>query len=186
MSCPTGIANTYMAAESLAAAARAEGVVLDVETQDSAGFERLDPALITAADAVIRAHDVEVREKARFDGKPIVDTGVKAGINRPAALIAEARRKAEHGETSTIAGGAARQDDGAAPGSPRLIASAAVARAMPDHRPRRSVRVSRLRPAGYPAGRNRAAGPAASPGRTGTPLVAPAACNPCQEGRSGR
>ncbi|MER5852614.1 fructose-specific PTS transporter subunit EIIC [Streptomyces sp. NPDC002012] len=115
-SCPTGIAHTYMAAESLAAAARAEGVVLDVETQGSAGFERLDPALIAAADAVIWAHDVEVREKARFDGKPIVDTGVKAGINRPAALIAEARRKAEHGETSTVAGGAAQQGDGASAG----------------------------------------------------------------------
>ncbi|MGW9134494.1 PTS fructose transporter subunit IIABC [Streptomyces sp. NPDC055681] len=111
-SCPTGIAHTYMAAESLAAAARAEGVVLDVETQGSAGFERLDPGLIAAADAVIWAHDVEVREKARFDGKPIVDTGVKAGINRPAALIAEAKRKAERGENSTVTGRAAQQDDG--------------------------------------------------------------------------
>ncbi|MEU2674541.1 fructose-specific PTS transporter subunit EIIC [Streptomyces sp. NPDC007164] len=116
-SCPTGIAHTYMAAESLAAAARAEGVVLDVETQGSAGFERLDPALIAAADAVVWAHDVEVREKARFDGKPIVDTGVKAGINRPAELIAEARQKAERGETTTLAtGAAARQDGGATTG----------------------------------------------------------------------
>ncbi|WP_406011935.1 fructose-specific PTS transporter subunit EIIC [Streptomyces sp. NBC_00984] len=115
-SCPTGIAHTYMAAESLAAAARAEGVVLDVETQGSAGFERLDPGLIASADAVIWAHDVEVREKARFDGKPIVDTGVKAGINRPAELIAEAKRKAERGETCTIAADAAQQDSGAATG----------------------------------------------------------------------
>lgn len=115
-SCPTGIAHTYMAAESLAAAARAEGVVLDVETQGSAGFERLDPGLIAAADAVIWAHDVEVREKARFDGKPIVDTGVKAGINRPAALIAEAKRQAERGATSTVTGGAAQQDDGVTTG----------------------------------------------------------------------
>ncbi|GAA1331188.1 fructose-specific PTS transporter subunit EIIC [Streptomyces sanglieri] len=113
-SCPTGIAHTYMAAESLAAAARAGGVVLDVETQGSAGFERLDPALIAAADAVIWAHDVEVREKARFDGKPIVDTGVKAGINRPAELIAEARQKAERGETTALATGAAAHQDGGA------------------------------------------------------------------------
>ncbi|MGW2059272.1 PTS fructose transporter subunit IIABC [Streptomyces sp. NPDC001937] len=115
-SCPTGIAHTYMAAESLAAAARAEGVVLDVETQGSAGFDRLDPGLIAAADAVIWAHDVEVREKARFDGKPIVDTGVKAGINRPAALIAEARRQAERGATSTVTGGSAQQDGGVTTG----------------------------------------------------------------------
>ncbi|MFJ9060181.1 fructose-specific PTS transporter subunit EIIC [Streptomyces sp. NPDC102409] len=102
-SCPTGIAHTYMAAESLEAAARAQGVVLHVETQGSAGFERLDPAVIAAADAVIWAHDVDVREKARFAGKPVVDTGVKAGINRPAELIAEARRKAERGEVGRIA-----------------------------------------------------------------------------------
>ncbi|KPC81099.1 MULTISPECIES: PTS fructose transporter subunit IIABC [unclassified Streptomyces] len=102
-SCPTGIAHTYMAAESLEAAARAQGVELRVETQGSAGFERLDPAVIAAADAVIWAHDVDVREKARFGGKPVVDAGVKAGINRPAELIAEARRKAERGETSRIA-----------------------------------------------------------------------------------
>lgn len=38
-SCPTGIAHTYMAAESLEAAARAEGVVISVETQGSAGFK---------------------------------------------------------------------------------------------------------------------------------------------------
>lgn len=99
-SCPTGIAHTYMAAESLEAAALADGVVLSVETQGSAGFERLDPAVIAAADAVIWAHDVEVREKARFGGKPVVDVGVKAGINRPAELIAEARRKAGRGEVS--------------------------------------------------------------------------------------
>ncbi|MFJ8870051.1 fructose-specific PTS transporter subunit EIIC [Streptomyces sp. NPDC102473] len=103
-SCPTGIAHTYMAAESLEAAARAQGVVLHVETQGSAGFERLDPAVIAAADAVIWAHDVDVREKARFAGKPVVDTGVKAGINRPAELIAEARRKAERGEVGRISG----------------------------------------------------------------------------------
>ncbi|MFD9542868.1 fructose-specific PTS transporter subunit EIIC [Streptomyces sp. NPDC060022] len=99
-SCPTGIAHTYMAAESLEAAALADGVVIGVETQGSAGFERLDPAVIAAADAVIWAHDVEVREKARFGGKPVVDVGVKAGINRPAELIAEARRKAARGESS--------------------------------------------------------------------------------------
>ncbi|MFJ8884619.1 fructose-specific PTS transporter subunit EIIC [Streptomyces sp. NPDC102402] len=101
-SCPTGIAHTYMAAESLEAAAHAQGVVLHVETQGSAGFERLDPAVIAAADAVIWAHDVDVREKARFGGKPVVDTGVKAGINRPAELISEARLKAARGEARTI------------------------------------------------------------------------------------
>ncbi|MER7988524.1 fructose-specific PTS transporter subunit EIIC [Streptomyces noursei] len=96
-SCPTGIAHTYMAAESLAKAARAAGVELTVETQGSAGFQRLDPQLVAAADGVILAHDVEVRDRERFAGKPLVDVGVKAGINRPAELIAEIREKAARG-----------------------------------------------------------------------------------------
>jgi fructose PTS system EIIBC or EIIC component len=100
-SCPTGIAHTYMAAESLENAGREAGVELVVETQGSAGFTRLDPAVIAAADGVIFAHDVAVREKDRFAGKPTVDTGVKAGINRPAELIAEVREKAARGEVTT-------------------------------------------------------------------------------------
>ncbi|MGQ4475694.1 PTS fructose transporter subunit IIABC [Streptomyces sp. SAS_276] len=103
-SCPTGIAHTYMAAESLENAGREAGVDLVVETQGSAGFTRLDPAVIAAADAVIFAHDVPVRDKDRFAGKPTVDVGVKAGINRPAELISEVRGKAERGE---VTGGAA-------------------------------------------------------------------------------
>ncbi|MFJ4522967.1 fructose-specific PTS transporter subunit EIIC [Streptomyces sp. NPDC088810] len=106
-SCPTGIAHTYMAAESLESAGREAGVELVVETQGSAGFTRLDPAVIAAADAVIFAHDVPVRDKDRFAGKPTVDVGVKAGINRPAALIAEVREKAARGEASAPAHGAA-------------------------------------------------------------------------------
>ncbi|MGW5443102.1 PTS fructose transporter subunit IIABC [Streptomyces asiaticus] len=107
-SCPTGIAHTYMAAESLENAAREAGVELVVETQGSAGFDKLPAATIAAADAVVFAHDVEVREKARFAGKPTVDVGVKAAINRPAELIAEARGKAARGEIAAPADGAAQ------------------------------------------------------------------------------
>ncbi|MFG2791223.1 fructose-specific PTS transporter subunit EIIC [Streptomyces sp. NPDC048419] len=100
-SCPTGIAHTYMAAESLENAGREAGVEVTVETQGSAGFARLDPAVIAAADGVIFAHDVPVRDKDRFAGKPTVDVGVKAGINRPGALISEVREKAERGEVTS-------------------------------------------------------------------------------------
>ncbi|MET9708207.1 PTS fructose transporter subunit IIABC [Streptomyces griseus] len=111
-SCPTGIAHTYMAAESLTAAGRAEGVEVTVETQGSGGFKKLDAAVVAAADAVIWAHDVEVREKTRFRGKPLVDVGVKAGINRPAELIAEARRKAERGEIAAVSEADGGKDSG--------------------------------------------------------------------------
>ncbi|MFG2651006.1 fructose-specific PTS transporter subunit EIIC [Streptomyces sp. NPDC048436] len=112
-SCPTGIAHTYMAAESLENAAREAGVELVVETQGSAGFTRLDPAAIATADAVIFAHDVPVRDKDRFAGKPTVDVGVKAGISRPAALIAEVREKAARGEITSGAGAKASPVDDA-------------------------------------------------------------------------
>ncbi|MEW2633052.1 fructose-specific PTS transporter subunit EIIC [Streptomyces sp. NPDC048389] len=112
-SCPTGIAHTYMAAESLQKAGEAAGVELVVETQGSGGFTRLDPGVIAAADGVILAHDVEVREKDRFAGKPTVDVGVKAAINRPAELIADVRGRAERGETTAAAAGPAPMDTGA-------------------------------------------------------------------------
>ncbi|MFI5809899.1 fructose-specific PTS transporter subunit EIIC [Streptomyces sp. NPDC051643] len=114
-SCPTGIAHTYMAAESLENAGRAAGVELVVETQGSAGFTRLDPAVVADADGVIFAHDVPVRDKDRFAGKPTVDVGVKAGINRPTELISEVRGKAERGEVTA----------GSAPGTPVERAGAA-------------------------------------------------------------
>ncbi|WP_330288644.1 PTS fructose transporter subunit IIABC [Streptomyces sp. NBC_00576] len=104
-SCPTGIAHTYMAAESLENAGREAGVEIVVETQGSAGFTRLDPAVIADADGVIFAHDVPVREKERFAGKPTVDVGVKAGINKPAQLIADVRGRAERGEVTAGAQG---------------------------------------------------------------------------------
>jgi PTS system fructose-specific IIC component len=105
-SCPTGIAHTYMAAEALENAGRENpDIEVVVEPQGSAGFNRLDPAVIAAADGVIFAHDVPVREKDRFAGKPTVDVGVKAGINRPAELIAEVRAKAERGEVTAAAKG---------------------------------------------------------------------------------
>ncbi|MEU9960394.1 fructose-specific PTS transporter subunit EIIC [Streptomyces sp. NPDC050982] len=104
-SCPTGIAHTYMAAESLENAGRDAGdVEIVVETQGSAGFSRLDPAVIAAADGVIFAHDMPVREKDRFAGKPTVDVGVKAGISKAAELIAQVRGKAERGEVTAAAG----------------------------------------------------------------------------------
>ncbi|MEV4329829.1 fructose-specific PTS transporter subunit EIIC [Streptomyces sp. NPDC049597] len=115
-SCPTGIAHTYMAAEALEKAGGAAGVEVVVETQGSAGFARLDPAVIAAADGVIFAHDVPVRDKERFAGKPTVDVGVKAGISRAAELIAEVRGKAERGEVTAAARTSAPVDRAGEPG----------------------------------------------------------------------
>ncbi|WP_430647795.1 PTS fructose transporter subunit IIABC [Agromyces sp. GXS1127] len=88
--CPTGIAHTYMAADALAAAAKQAGVELHVETQGSSGSTPLAPEVIARADAVIFAVDVDVRDKSRFAGKPVVAGPVKRGIDHPGDMIDEA------------------------------------------------------------------------------------------------
>ncbi|HSL36292.1 MAG TPA: fructose PTS transporter subunit IIA, partial [Arthrobacter sp.] len=88
--CPTGIAHTYMAADSLVAAAKEAGIDLQVETQGSSGAKPLDPAVIAAADAVIFAVDVDVRGKERFAGMPVINAPVKRGIDEPGKMVQEA------------------------------------------------------------------------------------------------
>ena len=93
-SCPTGIAHTYMAAEALEQAAKDAGHDIKVETQGAAGAEAVPDADIAAADAVVFAADVEVRNRERFAGKPLVQTSVKRAINDAPNLIAEAEAAA--------------------------------------------------------------------------------------------
>jgi len=96
-SCPTGIAHTYMAAEALEQAATDAGDEMTVETQGSAGSDPLDQSIIDAADAVIFAADVDVRDKERFAGKPLVQSGVKRAIGGAAEMLEEARAAAKAG-----------------------------------------------------------------------------------------
>ncbi len=93
-SCPTGIAHTYMAAEALEAAAERAGVEIHIEPQGSAGSKPLAQSTIDAADAVIFATEVGVRDRGRFAGKPLVSSGVKRPIDEGDAMIAEALRYA--------------------------------------------------------------------------------------------
>lgn len=88
--CPTGIAHTYMAADYLTAAGKEMGIDVKVEPQGSTGVEPLEDADIARADAVIFATDVGVREKARFAGKPVIESGVKRAVNEPKKMIEEA------------------------------------------------------------------------------------------------
>ncbi len=105
--CPTGIAHTYMAADALKAAGERAGVRVTVETQGSAGTKPLDPAIIAAADAVIFAVDVDVRDKGRFAGKPVVQVPVKKGIDEADALVTRALAAADDPSAPRVAGGAA-------------------------------------------------------------------------------
>ena len=93
--CPTGIAHTYMAAEALESAAARAGVELAVETQGSAGSTPLTHQTIAAADAVIFATDVGVKDRSRFAGKPMVASGVKRAIDDSDEMIREAVASAD-------------------------------------------------------------------------------------------
>ncbi|UOF92606.1 fructose-specific PTS transporter subunit EIIC [Fodinisporobacter ferrooxydans] len=87
--CPTGIAHTYMAAESLEKAAKQLGYQVKVETQGSVGAENvLSGTEIQEADAVIIAADKKV-ELDRFHGKRVIEVSVSSAIKDPGDLIAK-------------------------------------------------------------------------------------------------
>ena len=109
--CPTGIAHTYMAADALKYAAEELGYDLKVETQGSSGNEKLAQADIDAADAVIFAVSVNVRERNRFAGKPFVESPVKRGIDEPKEMIAEALAEAENPNGARVAAAASSSED---------------------------------------------------------------------------
>ncbi len=113
--CPTGIAHTYMAADSLVNAAKEAGVTLTVETQGSSGSTPLPPETIANADAVIFATDVGVKDRGRFAGKPVIASGVKRAINEPAKMVAEALAAADNPNAARVEGGGA---DAAASSAP--------------------------------------------------------------------
>lgn len=85
--CPTGIAHTYMAAESLAKAGEKMGITIKVETNGSGGAKNvLTAEEIANCDGIIIAADKNV-ETARFNGKPVYSTKVADGIHKPEELI---------------------------------------------------------------------------------------------------
>lgn len=88
--CPAGIAHTYLAAESLERAARELGYEVKVETNGSIGVKNSPTAdEIARASAIVVACDKQV-DMARFAGKPLIKTGVKAPIKDGKGLIEQA------------------------------------------------------------------------------------------------
>lgn len=88
--CPTGIAHTYMAAESLEKTAKELGYTIKVETNGSGGDKNVLTAQeIEECDCIIVAADKDVK-MARFDGKPVIITKVANGIHKAKELLEEA------------------------------------------------------------------------------------------------
>jgi fructose-specific PTS system IIB-like component len=86
--CPTGIAHTFMAAESLQNHAAAKGIEIKVETQGSLGIDNeINEADIARADGVIIAAAVAIEGPERFEGLPSIECSVEDPIGEGAAVI---------------------------------------------------------------------------------------------------
>lgn len=89
-SCPTGIAHTYMAAEGIEKAAKAQNCSVKIETRGSGGAKNvLTINDIAEADCIIVAADAQV-PMDRFDGKKVIKCQVSDGISKANELISRA------------------------------------------------------------------------------------------------
>ncbi|MFA0548814.1 fructose-specific PTS transporter subunit EIIC [Vibrio splendidus] len=88
--CPAGVAHTYLAAEALEKGAAALGYDIKVETNGSIGVKNSPTQEeIERADAIVVACDKQV-DMARFAGKRVISTNVKAPIKDAQGLIQQA------------------------------------------------------------------------------------------------
>ena len=118
-SCPTGIAHTYMAAESLENAAQEKGVELHVETQGSGGITPFTDAQIAAASALIVAADVTISGRERFAGLPLVEHPVKRAISHGPQMIDEAVAAVSDPSARRVPAGGERSEGETADGDSR-------------------------------------------------------------------
>ncbi|MGY5537699.1 PTS fructose transporter subunit IIABC [Vibrio brasiliensis] len=88
--CPAGVAHTYLAAEALEKGAAKLGYEIKVETNGSIGVKNSpSEEEIAQAEAVVVACDKQV-DMARFAGKRVIKTNVKAPIRDAEGLIQQA------------------------------------------------------------------------------------------------
>jgi len=88
--CPAGVAHTYLAAEALEKGAAVLGYDIKVETNGSIGIKNSPTQEeIERADAIVVACDKQV-DMARFAGKRVIKTNVKAPIRDAQGLIQQA------------------------------------------------------------------------------------------------
>lgn len=108
--CPTGIAHTYLAAETLEQTARKLGYEIKVETNGSVGAKNSPTEEeIARADAIIVSSDKQV-DLERFAGKKLIHTGVKAAIKDSESLINQALAAAPYRGSGTKTNNSSKPD----------------------------------------------------------------------------
>ncbi|MTI68485.1 MAG: PTS fructose-like transporter subunit IIB [Firmicutes bacterium] len=91
--CPTGVVNTYMAAEALKRACEKFGLEIKVETQGSIGIEnKITKDDILDADAVILTKDIPIKNKERFNDLPIIKVSVSDAIKKAESIIIKVKK----------------------------------------------------------------------------------------------
>lgn len=89
--CPTGIAHTYMAQESLENECKKRGYEYHFETQGSIGIENeLSQEDIDRADMIILAVAIQIEEEERFEDKKVLHADVDEAISYPEKIIDQA------------------------------------------------------------------------------------------------
>ena len=107
--CPTGIAHTFMAAESLEQKAKELGIAFRVEKDGSGGAkDPLTAKEIEEADAVIVAVDKNI-DMGQFDGKKVVLASTKEAIHEPEKLFEKAKTASVYHHTGAVT----KREDGA-------------------------------------------------------------------------
>nr|WP_330362014.1 fructose-specific PTS transporter subunit EIIC [Pseudobutyrivibrio ruminis] len=100
--CPTGIAHTFMAAESLEQKAKELGIAFRVEKDGSGGAkDPLTAKEIEEADAVIVAVDKNI-DMGQFDGKKVVLASTKEAIHEPEKLFEKAKTASVYHHTGAV------------------------------------------------------------------------------------
>lgn len=86
--CPSGVAHTYLSAESLQVAAKEAGIEMHVETQGSIGTENeLTSQMIKEADFVILTTDIGIKNEERFKGKKVLRVRTSDCITKANTII---------------------------------------------------------------------------------------------------
>ena len=86
--CPTGIAHTYMAQESLEKELARRGWEYKIETQGSIGVENeLEQEEVDRADMIILCVSIQIETPERFEDKKVFHGDVDECISYPAKVV---------------------------------------------------------------------------------------------------
>ena len=101
--CPTGMVQTYVAAEKLEQAGKKLGIDLSVETQGAMGIQnQFSPEQIDEADYILIAADVAIDEASRFGNKKLYVTSLEDAIVHPEQILESLTTKSYSYQDATV------------------------------------------------------------------------------------